>query len=44
MAASDERTQMIELFQLQAREGPCQDCFRTGTAVSASDLTEATAH
>ena len=25
MAASDERTELIELFQVQAREGPCQD-------------------
>lgn len=42
MAASDERTQMLELFQLQAHEGPCQDCFRQGSPVSESELTKAT--
>ena len=40
MAASDERTQLLELFQVQSREGPCQDCYRTGTPV-AVDLLEA---
>lgn len=38
MAASDERTEMLELFQMQAHEGPCQDCFRTGSPVSEPDL------
>lgn len=38
MAASGQRTQLIELFQLQAREGPCQDCFRIGTPVVNADL------
>ena len=42
MAASDERTSMLELFQLQAHEGPCQDCFRLGKAVIGADLTTAT--
>lgn len=41
MAASDERTQMLELFQVQAHEGPCQDCYRTGSPVSESDMAEA---
>ena len=41
MAASDERTKMLELFQLQAHEGPCQDCFRQGHAVINADLTTA---
>ncbi len=41
MAASDERTKMLELFQLQAVEGPCQDCFRQGQAVINADLTTA---
>ena len=38
MAASDERAEMLELFQVQAVEGPCQDCFREGTAVVNADL------
>jgi GAF domain-containing protein len=38
MAASDERTQMLELFQVQTVEGPCQDCFRGGRAVVNADL------
>src|SRR5688572_27205616 len=41
MAASDERAKMLELFQLQAHEGPCQDCFRQGHAVINADLTTA---
>jgi GAF domain-containing protein len=41
MAASDEQAELLELFQLQAREGPCQDCFRTGVAVSTADLRDA---
>lgn len=41
MAASDERSEMLELFQVQAREGPCQDCFAQGTAVINADLTQA---
>ena len=38
VAASDERTQLLELFQVQSREGPCQDCFRTATPVAVPDL------
>lgn len=41
MAASDERSGMLELFQVQAREGPCQDCFSRGEAVVNADLTQA---
>lgn len=41
MAASDERTQMLELFQVQTVEGPCQDCFRQGAPVVNADLREA---
>jgi GAF domain-containing protein len=43
MAASDERTRLLELFQLQHHEGPCLDCFRTGTPVVNADLRTATA-
>ena len=43
MAASDERAEMIELFQVQNSEGPCQDCYATGEAVVNADLSEAAA-
>lgn len=38
MAASDEQAELVELFQVQAREGPCQDCYRQGVRVSNADL------
>lgn len=41
MAASDERSESLELFQVQAREGPCQDCYTTGVAVMNADLSDA---
>lgn len=41
MAASEERTHLLELFQVQNQEGPCQDCFTTGRPVGISDLADA---
>lgn len=41
MAASDERAEMLELFQVQAHEGPCQDCYREGKPVLVADLSVA---
>jgi hypothetical protein len=38
MAASHERTHLLELFQAQKQEGPCQDCYTTGESVSVDDL------
>ncbi|MDO9497620.1 MAG: GAF and ANTAR domain-containing protein [Nocardioides sp.] len=37
-AASSERTQQLELFQLQRDEGPCLDCYRSGAAVTVPDV------
>ena len=41
MAASTESAKMLELFQLQAQEGPCRDCFRFGAPVINTDLSRA---
>lgn len=38
VAASSESTRSLEIYQLQREQGPCLDCYRTGTAVSISDL------
>jgi GAF domain-containing protein len=38
MAASTESAKVLELFQVQREEGPCQDCFRDGVRVSHRDL------
>jgi GAF domain-containing protein len=40
MAASSEAMRVLELFELQAEEGPCMDCFRTGRPVVNQDLAE----
>ena len=39
MASSSEAMRLVELFELQSRQGPCQDCFRTGRPVVNRDLT-----
>ena len=38
MAATSENARDLELFQLQADEGPCLDCYTSGQPISVSDL------
>ena len=38
VAASTERSHLLELFELQNVEGPCLDAFREGTVVASDDL------
>jgi GAF domain-containing protein len=38
MASSSEAMRVLELFELQAQEGPCLDCYRTGRPVVNHDL------
>ena len=39
VASSSETMRLLELFELQAQEGPCLDCYRTGKPVVNQDLT-----
>src|SRR5687768_3629858 len=39
LACTDERTRVLELFELQRQEGPCWDSHRLGEAVVEEDLT-----
>jgi Response regulator with putative antiterminator output domain len=43
VAASTERTRLLELLQLQTNQGPCPECFHTGQPIAVPDLTTATA-
>ena len=38
LAATSEEASELELFQLQADEGPCVDCYATGQPVPAADV------
>ncbi len=41
VASSSEAMRVVELFELQADEGPCPDCCRSGEAVINEDLATA---
>ena len=41
MASSSEAMRVLELFEIQAQDGPCLDCFRTGKPVINQDLVAA---
>lgn len=41
VAASDEATRLLELFQVQNNQGPCLDAFTTRTPVVNADLRQA---
>ncbi len=38
LAATSHHARTLEILQLQAEEGPCLDCFRSGRPVSVADL------
>ncbi len=38
LAATSNQARELEVFQLQADEGPCLDCYATGKPVSVADL------
>lgn len=38
MASTSEESQLVEVLQLEAGEGPCVDCFRTGAVVAIQDI------
>lgn len=44
VAVSSQAVRVLELFELQAEEGPSLDAYRTGTAIVAEDLTTFESH
>jgi GAF domain-containing protein len=40
MASSSEAMRILELFEIQAEEGPCLDCYRTGEPVLNQHLSD----
>jgi GAF domain-containing protein len=44
VASSSEEMRLVELFEIQAQEGPCPDCYRTGDPARHEDLAAADSH
>lgn len=42
VASSSEAMRVLELYELQAEQGPCVECFTTGEPVAGLDLSSAT--
>jgi GAF domain-containing protein len=38
VASTSEEAQLVEVFQLAAGEGPCLDCFRSGSPITVGDI------
>jgi GAF domain-containing protein len=38
VASTSEEAELVEIFQLAGGDGPCLDCYRTGTAVTVGDI------
>jgi GAF domain-containing protein len=38
-ASSSEAMRLLELFELQAQDGPCLDCYRSGKPITNDDIT-----
>ena len=38
VASTSEEAELVEIFQLAAGEGPCLDCFRSGTPVTVDNI------
>lgn len=43
VASSSESMRLLELFQIQANEGPCVDCYATGVAIINHELLDSDA-
>jgi hypothetical protein len=41
VAASSGDAELMELLQLQNEQGPCLDCYRTGTPIKVPNLADA---
>jgi transcriptional regulator with GAF, ATPase, and Fis domain len=40
VSSSTEQAHLVELFQVEANEGPCLECFRTSRPVAVADLVD----